>query len=115
MNARHLFRTAAVVATALCILSVAPPGARADSHEAQETSAAYDGIVGFGAVLTTLVYAPVKVAYAITGSIVSGLAWLVTLDSEIAGGIIRPALGGDYVVTPAHLEGRRPLRFVGDS
>ena len=110
----HSFRSATLALALFAIVVAVPPTAGAQGEGEPETSAAYDGIVGFGAVLTTLVYAPVKLAYAITGGLVSGLAWLLTLDSEVAAGIANPSVGGDYVVTPAHLEGRRTLRFVGD-
>jgi hypothetical protein len=71
-------------------------------------------VVGVGAALCTLVYSPVKVVYATGGLVVSGLAWLWTLgDGDIAGSIFRSSVGGDYVVTPSHLEGERDLRFRG--
>ena len=34
-------------------------------------------------------------------------------DSSIAGPIYQAAVGGDYVVTPAHLDGQVDLRFDG--
>jgi hypothetical protein len=77
-------------------------------------SAAYSGLTGGGAALCTLVYAPLKVAYAVGGSVISGLAWAWTLgDTDVSGPILRSAVRGDYVVSPAHLEGRRDLHFVG--
>ena len=66
------------------------------------------------AALCTLVYSPIKLTYAAGGLLISGLAWLWTAgDTGVAGPIFTASLRGDYVVTPAHLEGRRPLEFVG--
>jgi hypothetical protein len=99
----------AALATALAVaVAAAPFPARAESD-----SLAHQGLIGVGAALCTLVYAPLKVAYAAGGLVVTSLAWLWTWDPAIAGPIIRGSLGGDYVVTPSHLEGRASLRFVG--
>ena len=35
-------------------------------------------------------------------------------NTEVAGPLWRTTVAGDYVVTPAHLEGQRDLRFRGD-
>jgi hypothetical protein len=91
-------------------LALAPRAARAG----EEASLAYDGLVGVGSVVCTLVYSPLKVAYAAGGLAVSGLAWMWTFgDTGVAGPIYRASVGGDYVFMPAHLEGRRDLHFVG--
>jgi hypothetical protein len=79
-----------------------------------EDSTAYTGVTGAAAALCTLVYAPLKLVYATGGTLVSGLAWIFTLgDTQVAGPIARGALRGDYVVTPAQLEGREALHFDG--
>jgi len=77
-------------------------------------ASANDAALGAGAAVCSLVYAPTKLAFAGVGSVVSGLAWMMTgFDSDVARPIFYSAVRGDYVVTPAHLEGRRPLEFVG--
>ena len=82
------------------------------SQEAKET--ATHGGKGVAAGLSSVVYAPVKVAYAAGGSIVAGLAWVLSGgDSEVAKPIIDASVRGDYVVTPEHLTGERSLEFVG--
>ncbi len=92
-------------------LLAAAPAARAQQ---EDESVAFEGVVGVGAAICTLVYSPLKVAYAITGSVVSGLAWMWTLgDTSISGPIFYSSVRGDYVVTPSHLAGRRELRFLG--
>ena len=103
------FRRLGALLVALVVLSAPLPGL------AEETeSAAYTGLTGVGAALCTLVYSPLKVAYALGGTVISGFAWVWTLgDTDVAGPILRSAVLGDYVVAPAHLEGRRGLQFVG--
>jgi hypothetical protein len=103
------FRRLGVLLVALALLSAPLPGL-AEERE----STAYSGLTGVGAAFCTLVYAPLKVVYALGGSVISGFAWAWTLgDTDVAGPILRSAVRGDYVVTPSHLEGRRDLRFVG--
>ena len=68
-------------------LLAAAPAARAQQ---EDESAAFEGVVGIGSAICTLVYSPLKVAYAIGGSVVSGLAWMWTLgDTSVAGPIFR--------------------------
>ncbi|MDH4344637.1 MAG: hypothetical protein OEV71_16225 [Nitrospira sp.] len=62
----------------------------------------------------TIPYGAVKVAYAIGGGIVGGLAWVMTGgDTEVAQSVWIPSMIGDYIVQPQHLTGEKPLRFVG--
>ena len=99
---------AAILALAAA-LTFAPTPARAE-----QDSLAYSGIVGVGSVLCTLVYSPLKVTYAATGLVVSGLAWMWTLgDTSVSGPIYTATIGGDYVLMPSHLEGRQDLHFIG--
>jgi len=96
--------------TLLLGLSAAP--ARAISEESKETAS--DGAVGAAAGLSSVVYAPVKVAYAAGGTIVAGLAYVLSGgDKDVTKPIIDASVRGDYVVTPEHLRGEKPLEFVG--
>ena len=66
--------------------------------------------------LTTIPYGAVKVAYALGGGIVGGLAWAVTGGrTETAKAIWIPSMTGDYIVQPQNLTGEKPLHFVGQS
>ena len=81
---------------------------------ARAQSTAYNALVGAGSAVCTVVYSPLKVAYAASGLVVTGLAFLWSFgDTEVAGTLWRTTVGGDYVVTPSHLEGRSDLRFTG--
>jgi hypothetical protein len=69
---------------------------------------------GVGALLVNILYVPAKLTYAVVGSVVGGLAYVVTAgNQQAANGVWRSALGGDYVVTPQMLAGQQPLNFSG--
>ncbi len=80
----------------------------------QEPGAASEAGVGALAALSTLVYGPIKVVYAAGGVIFGGFAWALSGgDRDVMNAVFTPAVRGDYVVTPAHLRGERPLEFFG--
>ncbi len=67
-----------------------------------------------GAAVSTALYAPAKAVYASLAVVFGGIGWgLSGGDDDVLDAVITPALGGDYVVTPAHLRGERRLEFVG--
>jgi hypothetical protein len=77
-------------------------------------AAGNDTALGVGSAVCSLVYAPSKLAFAGLGTVVSGLAYVMTgFDGDVARPIFYSAVRGDYVITPAHLEGRRVVEFVG--
>ena len=86
----------------------------ASATAATPAQAEGDAAIGAGAAICSLIYAPSKLAFAGLGTVVSGLAYLMTgFDGDVARPIFYSATRGDYVITPAHLEGRRPVEFVG--
>jgi hypothetical protein len=59
-------------------------------------------------------YFPFKAAFAIGGGIVGGLAYAFSGGSEqTAKNIWVPSIYGTYVITPDHLKGDKPVRFLG--
>jgi hypothetical protein len=81
---------------------------------AAEDNTASEAGIGAGAALCSLVYGPVKIAYATLGLVFGGMAWgLSGGDSDVLNAVVLPAVRGDYVVTPAILRGERPLEFIG--
>jgi hypothetical protein len=96
------------VVIALALLLGAQPGVAHAQSDASE--------VGYGmlSAVTSLVYAPVKIVYAVGGGVIGGLAWLLSAgDNDVMNAIVTPAVRGDYVVTPTHLRGEQPLEFIG--
>jgi hypothetical protein len=66
--------------------------------------------------LATVPYGAVKVAYALGGGIVGGLAWAWSGgNTEVAKAVWIPSMTGDYIVQPQNLTGEKPLHFVGGS
>ena len=66
------------------------------------------------AAVSTILYFPFKAAFAIGGGIVGGLAYAFSGGNEQAAkSIWDTSLRGTYVITPDHLEGNRPIRFLG--
>jgi hypothetical protein len=64
--------------------------------------------------LSTLLYFPLKAVFAIGGGIVGGLAYVFSGGNEQAAkSIWDTSLYGTYVITPDHLQGNRPIRFLG--
>ena len=108
-SGRALRRHSIAFALGALLLSAPPfvPIAKAES------SLAYEGIVGLGSAIASLIYSPIKVVYAVGGTALSALTLVWTFDTSIAGPIFSQTVGGDYVVVPAHLQGERKLEFLG--
>ncbi len=112
-----MWRLVCVVVVSLAFLEGAAP-AHADLQKAgasaDDGSFWKDAGVGAGAALTNVLYIPTKLVYAAVGSLVGGLAYVVTLGStETANAIWEPTLGGTYVLTPRMLTGEQKLHFNG--
>ncbi len=72
--------------------------------------------LGIGSALLTVVYFPVKLAYAILGGIVGSFTYGLTGgDLDTAKAVWEPSFYGTYVITPDHLKGNVPVRFIGVS
>jgi len=100
-------RTVFCVSLVLLVL-LATPAAWAGDSTAKE------GGLGMAAALTTLVYSPLKVVYAIGGTTASGLTWVFSGgDSRTAKTVLTRSVRGTYVITPEALQGQRSLEFVG--
>jgi hypothetical protein len=75
---------------------------------------ASDAGIGAACVFVNLLYMPAKFVYATIGGITGGFAYLLTgLNFDVAQRVWAPSLGGNYVVTPAHLRNEQTLYFSG--
>ena len=104
-------RLAVRVCSGLIVLALvsAPSAARAAEQNAMSEA-------GFGATaaVASAVYGSIKIAYALGGTLVGSLGWILSGGrTDVARAVMQPALRGDYVITPEHLAGRRAVRFVG--
>ena len=97
-----------VLVTLVFAFALQPAPARADDGASSE--AAY----GASSAVLTLLYGPAKVANSALGLIFGGFAYgLSGGDADVMDAVITPAIRGDYVVTPSHLQGDRQLEFIG--
>ncbi len=89
--------------------STAPPSS--ESIEGGSTSGAGMQVAsGF----STLLYLPLKLAFALAGGIVGGLTYAFTGGNEIAAkSVWTTSMYGTYIITPDHLQGNRSIRFLG--
>lgn len=100
-----------VLAAALLCVPLAPGSAQAADDSA---SIGIDFATGLGCLLVAPVYGAAKLAFAISGGLVGGLAWAFSGGNiETADSVWNPTLKGTYVITPDHLTGRTPIEFIG--
>jgi len=104
---------------ALCTITMVPSAWSQDSTSTSSSVSTEGGNpssagMQAAAVLSTLVYFPLKTAFAIGGGIVGGLAYAFSGGNEQAAkSIWTTSLYGTYLITPDHLQGNRPVRFFG--
>ena len=113
------FRLVAVaLVLALCTVTVVPSAWSQESlppsSETTEGGNASSAGMGAAAGVSTLLYLPLKAAFAIGGSIVGGLAYAFSGGNENAAkSIWTTSMYGTYIITPEHLRGDKPIRFLG--
>ena len=110
----------AILAGPLTVNSAAQTQPATAAAQTQVSQPADNGVIwsgagyGAGAVFCSLLYIPFKLTYGILGGLVGGGTYLVTAgNSQAADTVWRSSLGGDWVVTPAMLQGQEPLNFSG--
>jgi hypothetical protein len=104
---------------ALCTITMVPsawsqeteaPPSSASTEGGSASSAGMQAAAGF----STLLYLPFKAAFAIGGGIVGGLTYVFAgFDESSAKKVWNTTLYGTYIITPEHLQGDRPIRFLG--
>ena len=108
-----------VLLTFSSVLIAAPVLAQDSSTSSTPTGDASTGTpsgVGMQAAsaVATILYFPFKAAFAIGGGVVGGLAYAFSGGSEqTAKNIWIPSIYGTYIITPDHLKGDKPVRFLG--
>jgi hypothetical protein len=104
---------ALIVLTTFCPLVIAPAWSQQSSTDTSQGTASGVGMQVTSAVATIL-YVPLKIAFAIGGGIVGGLAYAFSGGNEnTAKSIWIPSIYGTYLITPEHLAGDKPVRFLG--
>ncbi len=103
---------------ALGTVTVAPSAWSQDSvpSNSSEGGTASSAGMGVAAGLSSLLYFPLKAVFAIGGGIVGGLAYAFSGGNENAAkSIWTTSMYGTYIITPDHLRGDKPIRFLGVS
>jgi len=102
--------TVIMVPSAWSQTSTAPPSSSEGTEGGTASSAGMQAAAG----VSTLLYLPLKLVFAIGGGIVGGLAYAFSGGNEQAAkSIWDTSLYGTYIITPDHLQGNRPIRFLG--
>ena len=84
------------------------------SEEATTDAGASNAGMEAAAALSTIVYFPVKLAFALGGGLVGGLTYAFTVgDEEAAHRVWQASMEGNYIITPENLTGEQPVHFVG--
>lgn len=101
---------------ALCLTGQGSLATGVAAEDQSGSSSSESGTVRAEAYALTPFYLVFKLAFAGSGAIVGGLTWAFSAgDREAAQAVWDTSLRGDYWVTPAHLKGERPIRFIGTS
>jgi len=101
-------RKSLVILMLVSMLTLAVPRAEASGDFASDAG------IGIACVFVNLLYVPAKIVYATLGGFTGGVAYLLTgANYEVADRIWTPSLGGNYLVTPAHLRNEDTLYFSG--
>jgi hypothetical protein len=102
-----------VIAVLFFSMVTTPVWSQGSASDQEQGTASGAGMQAAAAV-STILYFPFKGAFAIGGAIVGGLAYAFSGGSEqTAKSIWIPSMYGTYVITPEHLTGDRPVRFLG--
>lgn len=109
----RLSTVAFIVVMTFCSMVASPAWSQSSSTDRQQGTPSGVGMQ-VASVAATIVYFPFKSVYALGGGIVGGLAYLLSGGSEqTAKSIWIPSMYGTYFISPEHLTGERPVRFVG--
>lgn len=90
-----------------------PPPTSSDSTTQMVVS---DTGMEVASAVATIVYFPVKLAFALGGGIVGGLTYAFTGgDEEATKKVWQNSMEGTYNITPENLTGEKPVHFIGPS
>lgn len=105
---------AVLVIVVFSALTMVPPGlAQEQSNEETESTATQYGL-GVASVFTSLPYSIGKFVFATMGGIFGGFTWVFSGGNQRAANAVwDTSMRGTYVISPRHLKGEEPIRFLG--
>lgn len=102
--------------SALAHVEELPEGSSSNPSSRSSSSSPTEAGLQAACWVLSMPYGAAKIAYAIGGGIVGGLAWAMTGGNlEVAKSVWIPSMTGDYILQPQHLIGEKHLYFVGVS
>jgi len=102
-----------IVAVILALSVSLAPVAWAAEQNSNPNPAADFGL-GMASFICSVPYGAVKVAVAILGGVIGGFTYVLSgLDRGAANSVWYTTMGGDYIITPDHLRGKKDFRFMG--
>ncbi|HET8580153.1 MAG TPA: hypothetical protein VFL31_04065 [Nitrospiraceae bacterium] len=105
---------AVVMVLSMCHLTVIPIAWAQEKEEGSTEATESQGGLGVASVLLSIPYGIAKVVYAGLGAIIGGFAYVLTgFDDKPAKKIWDTSIRGTYLITPDHLKGNKPVRFLG--
>jgi hypothetical protein len=104
-----------LLVVALVQLTVVPAGLAQGTEDGTSGSAKGAGLQA-ASWLATIPYGAAKVCLAIGGGVVGGLTYIFSGGNlDAAKAVWHTSVYGTYVLTPEHLQGDKPVRFLGYS
>lgn len=109
----HALVAIVMIVTMVHLALVPTSWAQSREEGAAETTGSQAGM-GAAVFFTNLLYMPAKFVYAALGGIIGAFAYpLSGMDDKVAKKIWDASLRGTYALTPDHLRGDKPVRFLG--
>jgi hypothetical protein len=110
---RSDWRSTIAAGLVVCILTVMVPPVRALAASEPTNPNTEVGLEAASWVLT-VPYGAAKVVFAILGGVAGGLTYAFSGgNTDAAKAVWDTSIRGTYVITPAHLKGDKPVRFLG--
>lgn len=104
---------AVLLVVALVHVAVIPVSHAQGAEDATSGSAKGAGLQA-ASWLVTLPYGAAKVCFAIVGGVTGGLTYVFSGGNlDAAKAVWHTSVYGTYVITPEHLQGDKPVRFLG--
>ncbi len=104
---------AVLLVLALVHLTLVPVSIAQGAEDASQGSAKGAGLQA-ASWLLTLPYGAAKVCFAVVGGVTGGLTYVFSGGNlDAAKAVWHTSVYGTYVLTPEHLQGDKPVRFLG--
>jgi hypothetical protein len=109
MQVDRRFRFVALAMVMVAVLALPAAALATDKRQAGR-----DASIGLATVVANIFYIPAKVGYAAIGGLTGGLTFALTGGNlDAAESVWVASGGGDYVLSPQHIQGQQRIQFSG--